>query len=112
MLRDMLAYTLNNGGYKDITECSNGLDGLKKANLSQFDLIISDINMPKMDGLAMISEIRQIPNYKSVPILVLTTERRDEMKQKSKEAGASGWINKPFVQEKLLKAVETVLNKI
>jgi len=111
MLRDMLVYALNEGGYDDITECVDGVDGLNQVKLTQFDLIISDVNMPNMDGLTMIEEIRKIPNYKNIPIFVLTTERGIEMKKKGKAAGANGWIVKPFVQEQLIKAVDTVINK-
>lgn len=111
MLRDMLVYALNEGGYDDITECVDGVDGLNQVKLTQFDLIISDVNMPNMDGLTMIKEIRKIPNYKNIPIFVLTTERGIEMKKQGKESGANGWIVKPFVQEQLIKAVDTVINK-
>ena len=111
MLRDMLSYALSEGGYSDITECFDGVDGLDKAKLTKYDLIISDINMPNMDGLTMIKEIRQLTEYKKTPILVLTTERSDEIKKKGKSAGATGWIVKPFVPDQLLKAVNIVLSK-
>ena len=111
MLRDMLNYALNEGGYTDVVEAVDGVDGLKKAQETTFDLIISDINMPNMDGLTLIKELRKLPQYSSKPILVLTTERSDEMKVKGKEAGATGWIVKPFVPDQLLKAVNIVLSK-
>jgi len=111
MLRDMLIYALEEGGYKDIAFATNGLEGLQKAKKEQFDLIISDVNMPQMNGLEMIKEIRKIPNYSKTPILVLTTERGKEMKEQGKEAGATGWIVKPFVPDQLLKIVNIVLNK-
>ncbi len=111
MLRDMLSYALNEGGYTDVVEAVDGVDGLEKAKNTAFDLIISDVNMPNMDGLAMVSAIRALPQYAKTPILVLTTERGDEMKSKGKQAGATGWIVKPFVPDQLLKAVNIVLSK-
>ncbi len=111
MLRDMLSYALNEGGYTDVTEAVDGVDGLEKASKMVYDLIISDINMPNMDGLTMVGEVRKLPEYAKIPILVLTTERGDEMKAKGRQAGASGWIVKPFVPDQLLKAVNIVLSK-
>ncbi|MEA2049327.1 MAG: response regulator [Campylobacterota bacterium] len=111
MLRDMLSYALNEGGYSDVTEAVDGEDGLEKSKLTTFDLIITDVNMPNMDGLTLVSELRQLPQYEKSPILVLTTERSGEMKTKGKAAGATGWIVKPFVPDQLLKAVNIVLNK-
>lgn len=111
MLRDMLNYALNEGGYSDVIEAVDGVDGLEKAKANNFDLIITDINMPNMDGLTLINELRKLPMYSKKPILVLTTERSDEMKAKGKAAGATGWIVKPFVPDQLLKAVNIVLSR-
>lgn len=111
MLRDMLSYALNEGGYSDVVEAVDGIDGLEKAKSATYDLIITDINMPNMDGLSYIEELRKLPQYKTTPVLVLTTERSDEMKTKGKAAGATGWIVKPFVPDQLLKAVNIVLSK-
>lgn len=111
MLRDMLNYALNEGGYTDVTEAIDGQDGLEKAKSAAFDLIITDVNMPNMDGITLITELRKLPQYASKPILVLTTERSDEMKVKGKSAGATGWIVKPFVPDQLLKAVNIVLSR-
>jgi two-component system chemotaxis response regulator CheY len=111
MLRDMLSYALNEGGYNDVTEAVDGVDGLEKAKQTSFDLIISDVNMPNMDGLMMVEKIRELPQYIKTPILVLTTERGDDMKTKGKQAGATGWIVKPFVPDQLLKAVNIVLSR-
>ena len=111
MLRDMLSYALNEGGYNDVVEAVDGVDGLEKAKATTFDLIITDVNMPNMDGLTYIEKLREIPQYSKTPILVLTTERSDEMKTKGKAAGATGWIVKPFVPDQLLKAVNIVLSK-
>jgi len=111
MLRDMLNYALNEGGYTDVVEAVDGVDGLEKAKAQTFDLIITDVNMPNMDGLTLIGELRKLSAYSSKPILVLTTERSDEMKAKGKAAGATGWIVKPFVPDQLLKAVNIVLSR-
>jgi two-component system chemotaxis response regulator CheY len=111
MLRDMLKYALVDGGYSDVTEAVDGVDALEKANASQFDLVITDINMPNMDGFELIQELRKLNNYKNSPLLVLTTERSDEMKGKGKSAGATGWIVKPFLPDQLIQAVSMVLNK-
>jgi two-component system chemotaxis response regulator CheY len=111
MLRDMLSYALNEGGYTDVTEAIDGVDGLNKAKNTLFDLIISDVNMPNMDGLTMVAEIRKLSQYIKTPILVLTTERGDDMKSKGKAVGATGWIVKPFVPDQLLKAVNIVINR-
>eukprot|EP01156_Anaeramoeba_ignava_P021414 Anaeramoba_ignava/c18980_g1_i2.p1 GENE.c18980_g1_i2~~c18980_g1_i2.p1 ORF type:complete len:123 (-),score=2.57 c18980_g1_i2:414-782(-) len=111
MLRDMLSYALNEGGYNDVTEAVDGVDGLDKAKSTTYDLIITDVNMPNMDGLSLVSELRNLSQYSKTPILVLTTERSDEMKSKGKAAGATGWIVKPFVPDQLLKAVNIVLSK-
>jgi two-component system chemotaxis response regulator CheY len=111
MLRDMLSYALNEGGYSNVTECVDGIDALKKINEHQFDLIITDINMPNMDGISLTKEVRQISNYDGIPILILSTENSDEIKEQGKNAGANGWIVKPFAPKQLIKAVDTVLNK-
>ena len=111
MLRNMLSYALSEGGYNDVEEAIDGLDGLEQAEKTTFDLIITDINMPNMDGIELVTELRMLPQYSQTPILVLTTERSDDMKDKGKRAGATGWIIKPFVPEQLLKAVNIVLKK-
>jgi two-component system chemotaxis response regulator CheY len=111
MLRDMLQYALNEGGYNDVTEAVDGVDGLSKAKSTTYDLIITDINMPNMDGLTLVSELKKLPEYEKRPILVLTTERSDDMKAKGKAAGATGWIVKPFVPDQLLKAVNIVTKR-
>jgi two-component system chemotaxis response regulator CheY len=111
MLRDMLKYALVDGGYSDVTEAVDGVDALEKANAKVFDLVITDINMPNMDGFELITELRKLESYKTSPLLVLTTERSDEMKGRGKSAGATGWIVKPFLPDQLIQAVSMVLNK-
>ncbi len=112
MLRDMVVYALNEGGYSDdVVEAEDGVDGLNKAKLSSFDLVLTDINMPNMDGFELTTALRADMNYKNRPILVLTTESGDDLKLKGKECGATGWIVKPFVPEELLYVVDLVLSR-
>jgi two-component system chemotaxis response regulator CheY len=84
---------------------------LEKAKSAIFDLIVTDINMPNMNGFDLIVELRKLPMYAITPILTLTTEKNDDMKAKGKAVGATGWIVKPFVPEQLLKAVGIVLSR-
>lgn len=111
MLRDMLSYALNEGGYSNVVEAVDGIDGLEKAKKDTFDLIITDVNMPNMDGILLVNELRSLPQYVKSPILVLTTERDGSMKEKGKASGATGWIVKPFIPDQLLKAVNIVLKR-
>ncbi len=101
---------LSNAGYA-ITEAVDGMDGLSKLRGSQFDLIVTDLNMPNMDGLTMIRELRKIPSCMGVPVIFLTTESDNELKQQAKSAGATGWLTKPFDPESLVKIVKKVLGK-
>ncbi len=107
-LRQMLAFSLRSGGYQ-VTDAIDGIDGLKKAQATQFDLVLTDQNMPNMDGLTLIRSLRELPAYRSVPILMLTTESSTEMKNKGREAGANGWMVKPFDPNKLLEVVAKVI---
>ena len=107
-IRQMVAFTLKGAGY-EVVEAVDGQDGLDKAKSRQVDLILTDQNMPKMDGLSLIKALRALPSYKSAPILVLTTESGDAMKAQGKAAGATGWIVKPFDPAKLLEVVKKVL---
>lgn len=93
----------------DLTMAEDGLEALEKAKSAQFDLIISDINMPNMNGLEFLKEIRQEANYKFTPILMMTTEASPEMKAKGKELGATGWLVKPFDPQKLDGVIKKVL---
>lgn len=89
------------GSTFDLTVAENGQEGLNELHKSQFDVIISDVNMPIMDGISFLIEARKLPNYKFIPILMMTTEASPEMKAKGKEGGATGWIVKPFDPAKL-----------
>ena len=103
-LRQMLIFSLNNGGYQ-VVDAVDGVDGLAKAQGTQFDLVLTDQNMPNMDGLSLIRSLRALPAYRQVPILMLTTESSPEMKNKGREAGANGWLVKPFDPERLREVV-------
>jgi two-component system chemotaxis response regulator CheY len=101
---------LSGAGYA-VTEAEDGVQGLKAATASRFDLIITDLNMPNMDGLTMIRELRKSPDQCGTPIIFLTTESDDSMKQQAKAAGATGWLVKPFVPEQLIKVSRKVLGR-
>jgi two-component system chemotaxis response regulator CheY len=101
---------LSNAGYV-ITEAVDGVDGIAKLNAGQYDLIVTDLNMPRMDGLTMIRELRKMPAHMGVPVIFLTTESDNEMKLQAKAAGATGWLTKPFDPENLVKIVRKVLGK-
>ena len=107
-MRAMLQQTLKQAGY-ECDGAENGQDAIDKAQEKHFDLIIMDINMPVMNGIEAITELRKSESYKSAPIIVLSTESRDEIKLKGKQAGATGWIVKPFDPVKLLTALKRVL---
>ena len=111
MLRDMLKYALVDGGYNNVTEAKDGVEGLEKAKDELFDIVITDINMPNMNGFDLVKHVRALPAYATTPLLVLTTEKGDEMKAKGKDAGVTGWIVKPFLPEQVLKAVGMVLRR-
>jgi len=107
-MRQMVKLTLGGAGYA-VTEACDGRDGLAKAGSATFNLVLTDLNMPNMDGLSMIREIRKMPAYKGVPIVFLTTESDAGKKAEAKTAGATGWIVKPFQQDQLLAVVKKVL---
>ncbi len=111
MQRDMIKFALKDGGYPDITEAATGEEALKKANETAYDLIITDINMPGINGFELVKRLRAMPIYETKPILVLTTENTDEMKMRGKNAGATGWIIKPFAPAQLIKAIGIALSK-
>ncbi|KEQ02429.1 MULTISPECIES: response regulator [Pseudorhizobium] len=101
---------LSNAGYT-VTEAVDGKDGLAKLDAGQFDIIVTDLNMPNMDGLTMIRELRKLPAHTGVPVIFLTTESDAEIKQQAKAAGATGWLTKPFDPESLVKIVRKVLGR-
>ncbi len=107
-MRQMIGFTLKEAGF-DVLEASDGVEALERAKGQRLSLIITDVNMPRMDGITLVQRLRSQPEFRFTPILVLTTESGGDMKQKGKEAGATGWIVKPFSPEKLLDVVNKVL---
>ena len=102
--------TLSNAGYT-VTEAVDGMDGLNKLKAGEFDLVVTDLNMPNMDGLTMIRELRKLPAHTGVPVIFLKTESDGEIKQQAKAAGATGWLTKPFDPESLVKIARKVLGR-
>jgi len=107
-MRQMVTFTLKGAGY-EVVEASDGKEALEKAKGQQFDLVISDVNMPVMDGISLIKELRALSEYKFTPLLMLTTESGDDKKTQGKTAGATGWIVKPFNPDQLLATINKVL---
>ena len=107
-MRQMVGYTLRQGGF-EVIEAEHGQDAINKLQGTVVDLIITDLNMPVMDGITLIQNVRRQPAMKSKPILMLTTEGLAAKKEQGKAAGATGWIVKPFDPEKLLQTVAKVL---
>jgi two-component system chemotaxis response regulator CheY len=109
-LRLATRIALTGAGYT-VTEACDGLEGLGKAQGQKFDMIITDLNMPNMDGLSMIREIRKLPVQMGTPIIFLTTESDDALKQEARAAGATGWLVKPFQPDQLLRIAKKVLGR-
>jgi len=107
-LRQMVSIVLRGGGYQ-VIESVDGLDALSKLKGQELHLFLTDINMPKMDGLELTRQLRAMPQYKFVPIVLLTTESTSEKKQLGKAAGATAWIVKPFNPDQLLAVVKKVI---
>ena len=100
-IRQMVSFTLRGAGY-EVAEAVDGRDGLAKAGSSRFDLIVTDLNMPNMDGIQLIAAVRKLQGYSFIPILMLTTESQAEKKDAGRKAGATGWIVKPFSADQLI----------
>jgi two-component system chemotaxis response regulator CheY len=107
-IRQMVGFTLTKAGY-GVTEAVDGKEGLEKAGRQKFDLVITDLNMPQIDGIQMIAAIRKLPGYGFTPILMLTTESQAEMKDAGRKAGATGWIVKPFNADQLIAVVQKLV---
>ena len=103
-MRRMVGLTLREAGF-EVVEGANGQEGLVQLDAAAVDIIVTDVHMPIMDGLTMVQAVRQRGDHRFTPILILTTERSDEMKRRGKEAGASGWIIKPFNPRQLHEVV-------
>lgn len=107
-VRQMVGLTLKGAGY-EVVEAVDGKDALTKLKASPVDMVVTDLNMPNMDGITLIKELRALPNFKFIPIVMLTTESQAGRKQEGKTAGATGWIVKPFKPPQLLEVIKKVL---
>lgn len=107
-MRKLIAALLQERGH-EVLEADDGSTALTLAKSNHVDLVITDLIMPEMDGITLIRELRSIPEYGSVPVLVLTTERKADSMERSQRAGATGWLSKPFNAEQLIATVENVL---
>jgi two-component system chemotaxis response regulator CheY len=107
-MRQMISFTLKQAGFL-VLEAQDGQDALEKLGEQRVDVVITDLNMPRMDGIGLIYKLRQRPASKHVPILMLTTESHDAKKQQGRAAGATGWIVKPFQPDQLVRTVARVL---
>jgi len=107
-MRQMVSFTLKGAGY-NVIEAADGQEALEKARAQQVDLVLTDQNMPRMDGITLVKQLRAIHAFATTPMLILTTESSDEMKAKGKAAGATGWLVKPFDPAKLLDVVKRVI---
>ena len=108
-IRRLVAETLQTAGH-EVVQAKDGTEGLEKASAAKVDLVISDVNMPGMDGITLVKRLREIPGYRFVPLLILTTELDPEKKRQAKLAGATGWLVKPFNPEQLLATIRKVLD--
>ncbi len=107
-VRQLVGISLRGAGYT-VIEASDGKDGLKQLDGQKINLVISDVNMPNMDGISFVKEMKQNVNYKFTPVIMLTTEGADDKKQEGKAAGAKAWIVKPFRPEQLLQTVSMLI---
>jgi response regulator receiver protein len=107
-IREVVSFTLENEGF-EVLVANDGTDALKFLDGREIDMIITDLHMPEMDGITLIKHVRAMEVYQRIPILFLTTESQTAKKMEAKEAGATGWIIKPFVPAKLIAALQKVL---
>ncbi len=107
-IRQMVAFTLKNAGYQ-VIEAADGREGLERAREKTVNLVLTDQNMPNLDGIGLVKALRGLPAYSTTPILILTTESSDAMKAKGREAGATGWLVKPFDPMRLIEVVKKVI---
>ncbi len=109
-MRQIIHFSLSSAGF-NVVVADDGRDALAKLQAQPVDMLITDLNMPNLDGISLIREVRALPNYKFLPIVMLTTESSSDLKQAGKTAGASGWITKPFVAEQLVAVVNRFLSR-
>jgi len=108
-MRQMVSFTLKKAGFS-VLEATDGQDALGKLHSAHVDMLITDLNMPVLDGLELIKRVRMLPQFRYIPIIMLTTESQVDKKQAGKAAGATGWIVKPFTQDQLVAVVNRVLH--
>ena len=106
-MREMVTFTLKGAGY-EVVEAADGQQALNALTANKVDLVIADLNMPVMDGLTLIRKLRALPQYRTTPLLMLTTEADEKKKSEGRAAGATGWIVKPFDPAKLISVVQKV----
>lgn len=107
-MRQMVAFTLKGAGYT-VIEAADGQQAWEAAQRTQVDLVLTDQNMPTMDGITLVEKLRAHPAYRSTPILILTTESSDAMKARGRAAGATGWLVKPFNPDRLIEVIRRVV---
>jgi two-component system chemotaxis response regulator CheY len=107
-MRQMVSFTLKSAGYT-VVEAVDGVDAYDKAQSREFSLVLTDQNMPRLDGIGLTRKLRDNPKFKATPILILTTESSDQMKQAGRAAGATGWLVKPFDPAKLIEVIGKVI---
>mgnify|MGYP002661936575 CR=1 FL=1 len=107
-MRKMVSFTLIGAGYR-VIEAVDGLDGYAKAQAHSVHLVLADQNMPNLDGIGLTRKLREHPDYKNIPILILTTESSDQMKQAGRSAGATGWLVKPFEPNRLIEVIRKLI---
>jgi two-component system, chemotaxis family, chemotaxis protein CheY len=107
-IRQMVSFVLKNAGY-NVIEAEDGVDALKKIDSAEDHMVITDLNMPNLDGIGLIKQIRMKPAFKFLPVVMLTTESHDSKKLQGREAGATGWNVKPFKPEQLVAVVKKVV---
>ncbi|MBY0410305.1 MAG: response regulator [Burkholderiaceae bacterium] len=107
-MRKMVSFTLTSAGYH-VIEAVDGQDALEKAESHNIDLVLADQNMPRLDGIGLTRKLRENPKFKTIPILILTTESSDQMKQAGRSAGATGWLVKPFDPNRLIEVIQKVI---
>ena len=107
-IRQMVSFTLRQAGY-EIIEAVDGKDALEKLAGTRIDMLIADLNMPNLDGIGLLKEVRRSPEHRFVPVIMLTTESHEAKKNEGRAAGASGWIVKPFKPDQLLAVIKKVI---
>jgi two-component system chemotaxis response regulator CheY len=107
-IRQMMQLTLTGAGY-EVAQAADGIEALEYARGHVVDLVLTDVNMPRMDGITLVRELRQLPTYQRVPLLILTTESAPEVKLQGKAAGATGWLTKPFRPDQLIATISRVM---